>query len=406
MTSPRRAVHLVVEGLPGSTAVAAITSAVRCPSCRATYRAGFSFCPLDGARLVGDEVDPLLGAVIAGRYRIDRLLGVGSFGRVYEARHLKLSRRFAVKLPSDEAAWDTKQRQRFFREAEAASRLSHPHVVGVVDVGETEGRLAYLVMDLAPGEPLDRMVARRGQLPRGTILRILRQMLDGLTHAHDRGLVHRDLKPGNVMVELDGDREHVRIVDFGLAIIDPHGSGDRLTTVGTVLGTPAYLAPEQAIGGAIDHRTDLYGLGVMLYEMLSGTVPFTGSAVEIATQHVHEPPPRIARSDIDPLLEALAFWLMEKRPEARPQHACHVLELLDQIEHSPGAARERLRPWLTPASFRRPVPTARTRGAWELLDHLPTERAPVTRSRPRLPWLWVGAAGVVLAAVLTYVTVT
>jgi serine/threonine-protein kinase len=143
-----------------------------------------------------------------------------------------------------------------------------------------------------------------------------------------------------------------------------------LTTVGTVLGTPAYLAPEQAVGEAVDHRTDLYSLGVVLYELLSGTVPFEGSSVEVATHHVRTPPPRIATHatgvDADPELEALAFWLMEKRPDARPQHADHLLELLDLLERDPAAARERLRRWLA-------TPGVATRSHWKAYDDASTQ---------------------------------
>jgi serine/threonine protein kinase len=319
----------------------------RCPSCRSWFRGGFRCCPRDGALLIQDGFDPLIGARFADRYEIEGLIGEGSFARVYEARHALLSRRFAVKVLRGDASIDPKHRLRFLREADTAARLRHEHLVGVVDVGETDDGLLYIVMDLVPGVDLASLIETDAPFSSARTLRIFCQLATALAHAHDRGLVHRDLKPANVIVEIvDGAREHARIVDFGLALPDPGAGNDRLTTVGMMVGTPAYVSPEQALGMAIDHRADLYALGACLYEALAGAMPFDGTPVEVVQRHISEVPPRIAARGVDPLLEALAFWLMEKAPHARPPDARAVLDTLTLIEKDPASARARLARWM------------------------------------------------------------
>jgi serine/threonine-protein kinase len=319
-----------------------------CPVCRAVFRGGFLRCPRDGAELGSAEVDPLVGTVLVGRYQIESVIGEGGIGRVYRARHTRMSRRYAIKVPFGELGYDTKVRQRFLQEAEATSRLQHPNVIGVVDVGETEAGLLYMAMDLAEGTSLAEVVAR-GPIGRDRALGILAQIAEGLGHAHGRGLIHRDLKPENIILERDaagGDR--VRIVDFGIAILrDAEGQSGRLTTEGIVLGTPHYMAPEQATAQEIDHRTDLFALGLILYEMLAGVLPFDGTPVEVARKNLGAEVPRITSRVpglvVDRHLEALAFWLLEKKPAARPQSAAEVVETIRLIQSDPAAASARLR---------------------------------------------------------------
>jgi serine/threonine-protein kinase len=318
-----------------------------CPTCRAVFRGGFLRCPHDGALLSSADVDPLVGTVLAERYQIESVIGEGGIGRVYRARHVRMSRRYAIKVPFGELAYDQKVRARFLQEAEATSRLQHPNVIGVVDVGETEAGLLYMAMDLAEGVSLAEVIQDGPMTPLRT-LRIVEQIADGLGHAHERGLVHRDLKPENIILEPDGiGGDRARIVDFGIAILrDADGNSGRLTTEGIVLGTPHYMSPEQACNLEIDHRTDLFALGLILYEMLAGVLPFDGSPVEVARKNLGADPPRItARVPglvVDRHLQALAFWLMEKKPEARPQRAAEVVEVLRLIETDPHAASARL----------------------------------------------------------------
>jgi serine/threonine-protein kinase len=322
-----------------------------CPSCRAVFRGGYQRCPHDGAVLERTDRDPLVGTVLAERYHIESVIGEGGIGRVYRARHVRMSRRYAIKVPFGELAYDAKVRARFMHEAEATSRVQHPNVVGVVDVGETSAGLLYMAMDLAEGISLADVIHREGPMAPARIRRITEQIAEGLGHAHDRGLVHRDLKPENIILERDpGGDERVRLVDFGIAILrdedgTPHASG-RLTTEGIVLGTPHYMSPEQACNQTIDHRTDLFALGLILYEMLAGVLPFDGTPVEVARKNLGADPPRITRRVpglvADQFLQALAFRLMEKQPERRPQKASEVVELVRLMETDPAQAAERL----------------------------------------------------------------
>jgi eukaryotic-like serine/threonine-protein kinase len=287
-------------------------------------------------------------------------------GRVYRARHARMSRRFAVKVLFGDLSVDSKAQSRFALEAEAASRLDHANLVSVVDFGETDAGLLYLAMDLAEGETLAELVDREGPLPRERVARLVRQLCAGLAHAHDKGLVHRDFKTENVLVSSDADGDVARIVDFGIAVLLEAAGSGRLTTQGMVLGTPAYMSPEQATAGALDGRTDLFSLGVMLYEMLSGVLPFEGTAVEVARANVTTDPPPIAERvpglAVDAGLEEMASKLMAKLPAERYQSATEVITALDELEAawlrgptSPAAAPD-------PA----PDPAPRRRAWWAL----------------------------------------
>jgi eukaryotic-like serine/threonine-protein kinase len=293
----------------------------------------------------------LLGTTLGERYVIEALIGEGGLGRVYRARHAKLSRRYAIKVPFGDVASDERLRHRFAQEAEAASRLGHANLVGVLDVGETDHGLLYLVMDLIEGDSLGRVIKRGPAAPELVAL-LIEQIAAGLAHAHDRALIHRDLKPDNVLVVATDRGPVARIVDFGIAIFrdDDHS---RVTTQGIVMGTPHYMAPEQATGDKLDARTDLFALGVITYELLAGVLPFDGAAIDIARQHLAVTPPTIAERvpglAVDPLLEALAFALMAKRAAARPQTAAEVVELVRLIGRDRAAAQARLAAYSTPA---------------------------------------------------------
>lgn len=293
-----------------------------------------------------DEYDHLIGQTLANRYLVETRLGEGAMGIVYRAKHVKVGRAFALKVLHSRLLEDDKVLQRFEREAELAGRLRHPNVIGVVDVGETPEGLRYMVMDFAEGPDLATLLSE-APMPPPRIIHLVRQLLEGLFHAHEQGLIHRDFKPENVIVERDTHGSEVpRIVDFGIAILreggdSPAGPG-RLTTNGLVLGTPHYMAPEQAVADPIDHRIDLFALGIMIYEMLSGKLPFDGSGAEVARANLMLDPPAIAERvpylEVDPLLEAFARRLMAKRRDARPATAKVARDLLDLIEKDREAA--------------------------------------------------------------------
>ncbi|ACY16557.1 serine/threonine-protein kinase [Haliangium ochraceum] len=314
------------------------------------FRKGFARCPLDGAPLSPLSADPLEGTVFADRYVIEECVGEGGMGRVYRASHRHMSRQFAVKVLFGEHAAEQEMQARFAREAEAACRLSHPNVVTVIDFGETEQGLFYLVMDWVEGRRLTDLITHEAPMPRERVADITRQILEGLTHAHEQGLVHRDLKSENLIVSVESERELVRIVDFGLAVGVESESDARLTAEGTVYGTPAYMSPEQACGMALDGRTDLFSLGVLVYEMLCGELPFTGVPMDIVRQNMNDEPPwidaRVPGLSVDRSLESLARKLMAKRPQDRYQSAREVLAVLAELNGAwtrPGSMRERAR---------------------------------------------------------------
>jgi serine/threonine-protein kinase len=267
-------------------------------------------------------------------------------GAVYRAKHVKVGRPFAVKVLHPRLLEDKKVLQRFEREAELAGRLRHPNVIGVVDVGETSDGMRYMVMDFAEGADLATLLSE-APFPPNRIIHLTRQLLEGLYHAHEAGLIHRDFKPENVIVEKDTHgAELPRIVDFGIAILreggDGPGSPGRLTTNGLVLGTPHYMAPEQAVADPIDHRIDLFALGIIVYEMLCGKLPFDGTGAEIARANLLLDPPRISERvpylTVDPLLEAFARRMMAKKRDMRPPTAKAAREILDLIERDREAA--------------------------------------------------------------------
>ncbi len=292
------------------------------------------------------ERDKLIGQVLANRYQIETRLGEGAMGSVYRARHVKVGRAFAVKILHPRLLADSKVAQRFEREAELAGRLRHANVIGAVDVGETTEGLHYMVMDFANGDDLATVLAEAPMKPE-RIIHLVRQLLEGLYHAHEQGLIHRDFKPENVIVETDMYGAEVpRIVDFGIAILRDAGTATdgegRLTTNGLVLGTPHYMAPEQAVADPLDHRVDLFALGIVIYEMLCGKLPFDGSGAEVARANLLIDPPPIAKRvlylEVDPLLEAFSRLLMSKQREHRPATAKAARELLDLIDRDRLAA--------------------------------------------------------------------
>jgi serine/threonine-protein kinase len=294
----------------------------------------------------------LVGQVVEDRYRIEAQLGSGGMGSVYRARHVKVGREVAIKVLHDHLLADPTMVERFQREAAVAARLSHRNVISVIDVGETPSKQKLMVLELARGQCLIDIVSA-GALAGPRVINLVSQLLAGLEHAHGHGLVHRDLKPENVIVEIDENGVEVpKIVDFGIAMLRDGGE-KRLTTAGTVLGTPQYMAPEHAQGRDVDPRCDLFSLGVMAYEMLAGRSPFDGTGVELAIANITQDPPAILERSgaiVDPLLEAFARRLMARRLADRFQSARAALDVLELIESHPDAAREILMPRPKPPS--------------------------------------------------------
>jgi serine/threonine-protein kinase len=276
------------------------------------------------------------GDLIADRYELEELLGTGGMSSVFLARDAQLDRRVAVKILHQRYMDDPEYVQRFRSEARAVARLSHPNIVTVIDRGEDDGR-QYIVFEHVDGENLKELVQRTGRLPVRRAVELALAVADGLAFAHTRGLVHRDVKPQNVLLSREGD---VKVTDFGIArsLDVEHG----VTQTGTVLGTGEYLAPEQASGQPVSPATDVYSLGVVLWELLVGDVPFTGeNFVAVALRHVNEPPPdlRKLRPDVSPRLAAAVERALAKDPARRfPSMAALAAELRACLAEPDGAA--------------------------------------------------------------------
>jgi serine/threonine protein kinase len=262
---------------------------------------------------------------------VESQLGGGAFGHVYRGRQLGLDRAVAIKVPTHQIAADPVMAKRFAREARSAAKIQHPGVVAIHAVGElTDGR-PYLVMQFVEGEPLDRIFAD-GALPPARAVRIVRALASALSETHAAGVVHRDLKPSNVMWRRDrnGD-DQLTIVDFGIAASKP-GTADasRLTAHG-VIGTPHYMSPEQAHGEAVDARADLYALGCLLFELVTGAPPFEGSAFEVLLAHLGKQPPAPSTRNpaLPEVIDAMVLHLLAKKPDDRPQTADEVVTLAD-----------------------------------------------------------------------------
>ena len=271
------------------------------------------------------------GDVLRGRYRLESQIGRGGMGVVFRATDLELHRRVAVKLISENSSDDA--RVRLLREARAAAALNHPHIVSVYDVGEANG-FPFFVMELVEGTSL----SKTPPTDLSRIVEIGLQICAALEHAHANKIVHRDLKPDNVLMSTTG--QSVKLADLGLAL---PGQGARISRAGLVLGTPSYMAPEQALGQMVDARTDLYALGVLLYELTTGRVPFAGDdPLTVLSQHVHAPavPPRVLRPDAPRALELLILRLLEKNPDARLQSATEVAAALRTCLEQPHLAEE------------------------------------------------------------------
>ncbi|GAB4204350.1 MAG: hypothetical protein OHK0013_19200 [Sandaracinaceae bacterium] len=286
-------------------------------------------CPFDGGRLVALP-DPLVGRVIAGRYTLLEKIGQGGFGVVYRATHEVVGREVALKFLLPELSADPKNRERFLREAKAANRINHEHIIDINDFGSTDDGLVYLVMELLDGRSLADEI-RRGPLGVTRSIDIAVQCASALSRAHELDVIHRDIKPDNIHLLSSGPhRDFVKLLDFGLA----HMKGElRLTATGAVFGTPEYMAPEQGRGAPMTASADLYSLGCVLFEMLSGQPPFRGTTADLILKHMREPAPRVATRvhGIPEALDAIVAKLLEKDPARRHRDAFHLREELRRV---------------------------------------------------------------------------
>jgi serine/threonine protein kinase len=316
-----------------------------------------------GVAVVISHVVTRLGRQVAkerelGSYRLGELLGRGGMGEVYQATHRMLARPAAIKLihPEALASQDRKRAglavARFRREADAAAKLRSPHTVELYDFGQTEDGTLYFVMELLEGMDLESLVRREGPLPQKRVIHILREVCESLEEAHASGLVHRDIKPANIHVGRVGLRhDFVKVLDFGLvkSVMTPPGEDSMATAAGLTPGTPAYMAPEMAMGETVDGRADLYALGCVAYYLLTGKLVFEATTgLQLIAKHMQEtpvPPSRRTELDVSPQLEQVVLASLAKRPEDRPQTATELDRMLAEIEIEPWSEEEATHWW-------------------------------------------------------------
>jgi serine/threonine protein kinase len=310
-----------------------------CPACSREYGDEHSHCRDDGVALVhletgsNDRVQDLIGQIVDGRYRIERIVGRGGMGTVYACRHVVVGKEFAIKVLRPGIERSEEILQRFIREAQAANAVQSRHICAMSDFGQLPSGAFYVVMDLLHGMSLTRAL-REKKLQRDDINHVFSQVAETLEKAHRAGIIHRDLKPDNVvLVHDDGDPYFVKLVDFGIAKLIHHQASS-LTETGVILGTPYYMSPEQARGEAVDHRSDIYALGVMMYRAFTGKLPFIAdTAMGVLTRHLTEQPELPSRiADVDRRLEQIILRCMEKKPVDRFQNMADLAAALRAVD--------------------------------------------------------------------------
>jgi len=304
----------------------------RCTICHAVYTAGERFCPLDAGAIAPDgDTDPRVGRTIDGRYFVRRLIGRGGMGAVYEADHVGLDKRVAIKFLAINKT-DRDALARFRREAKTASRIVHEHVVQIYDVGTADADTDFIVMELIDGQDLAAVLRESRMLEPGRTIAIARQVLSGLSAIHEAGIVHRDIKPANILLATRrGGADFVKIMDFG---ISRPVHGETITSTGAIIGTPEYMAPEQLLADDIDQRADLYAVGVMLYRMLTGTLPFTSEVFDraaAASPYVEVPSVRTLRPDVPVALAEAIARAVAKDADHRHADAHAFLAALEPV---------------------------------------------------------------------------
>ncbi|MFH1132357.1 MAG: protein kinase, partial [Pseudomonadota bacterium] len=369
-----------------------------CPTCNGRFVEG-AFCPKDGTPLSPDEKNPnsSIGQIVGGRYRLTKLLGQGGMGEVYSAEHVHITKTVAVKLLHPQIGNNAEAVARFRLEAQSASSIGHRNIVVIDDFGTMENGRVYLCMEYLEGKSLAELMQTPGGISLCFALNIMCQVCDGLTVAHAKNIVHRDMKPENIFISVQDDGQPVaKILDFGIAKVSGTDENQSLTRTGTVFGTPHYMSPEQALGQKVDYRADIYSAGVILFEIITGQVPFKAeSFMGILSQHIVKQPPPFNTVSPDrtppPSLEAIVFKAMDKDPKKRFSSMAELkmalLQVLSEIRDIPDAKSllggtliaPADRPATIPASDRLEIPIPKTIMAGELVAPVP---APNKKSGP------------------------
>jgi len=378
-----------------------------CPACNARYEGG-QFCAKDGTPLVRDPAagkQNLVGTVLADRYRIARLIGEGGMGQVYEAQHVNINKRFAIKLLRPEIVSNPEAVARFRQEAWSASSIGHENIIEIDDFATLPSGSVYLAMEYLAGRSLAERMRDGAPVDVGEGLELFSQVARGLSAAHDKGIIHRDMKPENIFIAERHGRAMVKILDFGIAKVSGAEGASSLTRTGAIFGTPHYMSPEQAMGNSLDHRSDIYSVGVIMYEVFTGRVPFEAeSFMGILTKHITVVPKRPTEMapdrNIPEEIEEMILRAMAKEPAERYQ-SMHDLfadlqsllqlfapHLLVQASAHPSTPMPVVARTTPPLGTRRPsesMPRATSQRPNATASAMPVEAAPPPRKRSMLP---------------------
>jgi eukaryotic-like serine/threonine-protein kinase len=319
----------------------------KCPACSQLFAETAVFCPNDGKRLVDDEESPdkFVGLVLDAKYQVERLIGKGGMGNVYEAKHLHMGLPVAVKILHPHLVTDSTAVERFRREARSARTVNHPNAISIMDFGVTSDNVLYLVMELINGISLQEVLKRETTIESSRAVKIMRQVCLAVDVAHQKSIIHRDLKPDNILIlDYGKDTEKVKVIDFSIAKMKESGKDPNLTSAGVVVGTPQYISPEQAQGLELDNRSDIYSMGIILYQMLTGNVPFTGkTSAMLLMQHIQAKPksPREIKPEIPIKLEQSVLKSLSKQAKDRQQSAAVLAQELEEaLSNAPEEALE------------------------------------------------------------------
>jgi serine/threonine protein kinase len=357
----------------------------KCPACGKQYQGNIVVCATDGTLLIPDKQGEMIGSTIGGNIQILEEIGHGGMSIVFKGQHMMMDRLVAIKMLQSQLLNDLVSIERFKREAQAVACLRHPNVISVYDCSVNDSGQPYIVMDYIVGESLSDIIKRNNHVEPKRAVRIFLQACDALEHAHQKGVIHRDLKSSNIMLvsNAEGKVDDVRVVDFGIAKLLPSSGkqSQNLTQTGEIFGSPIYMSPEQCMGQPLDPRSDIYSMGAMMYEALTGQPPLMGDTiVDTMQMHVATKPPSFEemRPDlyIPPVLERLVFRALEKKPEHRFQS---MQELVDALQSAANLIEHDTTPQPMPRET-----TQKTNNPRSTRQNLTGSRAPGTLPKPKV----------------------